>query len=322
MKNMSKTNKQRLMKMDLQFFATPTFTPDDPLLLEAKDGSIPEKTAELILKDVMTTSKMMQLAKYEEMDSKEKKFSYFAEGPGAYWVDEATRIKTSTAKWLEVKMVAKKLGVIVVASREYLQYKRSKFFNEMQPKIAEAFYKKIDNATILNKENPFPQSIEQSVAKAGTIVEDGITYDTIIVLQDKLEENDYEANAFISTRKNRKALREAAKVVGNTTELIYDRNANTIDGLPTVDLKDIPEGTIYTGDFDHMFYGIPYGINYKISEEAQLSTVVDEEGNPINLFEREMFAMRVTMDIGFMLVKDDAFAKLVKPATGGDTPGL
>lgn len=314
--------KEPKMKMNLQMFGTQTFKPDHVKLYEQPDGTIPEDTTELVLKDVMSTSKMMQLAKYEEMDGKEKKFSYFAEGPGAYWVGETEKIKTSTAKWLEVTMTAKKLGVILVASREYLQYDRAKFFQEMQPKIAEAFYKKIDAATILNVENPFPQSIDQAVVKADTVVEGDITYDTIIVLQDKLEENDYEANAFISTRKNRKALRSAIQMVGNETERIYDRTNNTIDGLPTVDMKDIPEGTIYTGDFDHMFYGIPFGINYKISEEAQLSTITNQDGTPVNLFEQEMFAMRVTMDIGFMLVKDDAFAKLVKPATGGDTPGV
>ena len=111
----------------------------------------------------MENSKLMQLAKYEEMDGKEKKFEYFAEGPGAYWVGEGEKIKTSKPKWLNVTMTAKKIGVIIPVSREYLTYKMSDFFTQMQPKIAEAFYKKIDAATILDKENPFSQSIEKSV---------------------------------------------------------------------------------------------------------------------------------------------------------------
>ena len=301
---------KNMMKMDLQTFAVPKFTPDHAKLYEQLDGTIPKKYNQLILKEVMENSKMMQLAKYEEMDGKEKEFQYFAEGPGAYWVGEAEKIKTSTAKWLTVKMEAKKLGVIVLASREYLQYEREDFFDEMRPKIAEAFYKKIDAATILNKENPFKQSIEQSVVAAGNDMQGLLDYDTIIDLQDKLEENDFEANAFISTRKNRKSLREAAKQIGSVTEFIYDRGSNKLDGLPVVDLKAVEKGNLYAGDFDHMFYGIPFDMNYKISEEAQLSTIVDENGDPINLFEREMMAMRVTMDVGFMLVKDGAFAKI------------
>ena len=143
-------------KLDLQLFAS-EFNPDNVTMYEKKDGTIPEKYNTLILKDVMENSKVMQLAKYEEMDGKEKKFEYFAKGPGAYWVGEGEKIKTSKAQWLNIKMVAKKLGVIIPCSREYLQYKMSDFFEAMKPKIAEAFYKKFDEAAILNVENNFKQ---------------------------------------------------------------------------------------------------------------------------------------------------------------------
>ena len=48
----------------------------------------------------------------------------------------------------------------------------------------------------------------------------------------------------------------------------------------------------------------------KISEEAQLSTLTNEDGTPVNLFEQELVALRVTMDVAFMIVKDTALAKL------------
>ena len=89
------------------------FTPDKVMMREKPDGTIPTKYQKLILKDVMETSKIMQLAKYEEMTDKEKTFEYFAEGPGAYWVGEGQKIKTTKPKWLQVKMVAKKLAVIL-----------------------------------------------------------------------------------------------------------------------------------------------------------------------------------------------------------------
>ena len=54
-------------KLDLQLFA-PEFNPNNVTMYEKKDGTIPEKYNTLILKDVMENSKVMQLAKYEEMD--------------------------------------------------------------------------------------------------------------------------------------------------------------------------------------------------------------------------------------------------------------
>ena len=169
-------NKKKLKKMNLQLFGQ-TFNPDNVTMYEHKDGTIPEKYNQLILKDIMNGSKVMQLAKYEEMDSKEKKFEYFAKGPGAYWVGEGEKIQTSKPQWMQATMVAKKLGVIVPCSREFLHYKMSDFFEQMRPKIAEAFYQKFDEAAILNLENPFPQSVDEAALAAGNLVSGGISYE-------------------------------------------------------------------------------------------------------------------------------------------------
>lgn len=308
-------NKKTLRKMNLQLFGQ-TFNPDNVTMYEHKDGTIPEKYNKLILKEVMNGSKVMQLAKYEEMDSKEKKFEYFAKGPGAYWVGEGEKIQTSKPQWMQATMVAKKLGVIVPCSRELLHYKMSDFFEQMKPKIAEAFYKKFDEAAILNLENPFPQSVEESALAAGNLISGGITYDNILAMEDALNDEDYDANAFISTKKNRSTLRNVNKVQnGVIVETLYDRGANTIDGLPVADLKGLEKGNLYAGDFDYMYYGIPFGMSYKIDESAQLSTLKNADGTPVNLFEQELAALRVTMDVAFMIVKDEAFVKL----EAGDT---
>ena len=308
-------NKKTLRKMNLQLFGQ-TFNPDNVTMYEHKDGTIPEKYNNLILKEVMNGSKVMQLAKYEEMDSKEKKFEYFAKGPGAYWVGEGEKIQTSKPQWMQATMVAKKLGVIVPCSRELLHYKMSDFFEQMKPKIAEAFYKKFDEAAILNLENPFPQSVEESALAAGNLIGGGITYDNILAMEDALNDEDYDANAFISTKKNRSTLRNVNKVQnGVIVETLYDRGANTIDGLPVADLRGLEKGNLYAGDFDYMYYGIPFGMSYKIDESAQLSTLKNADGTPVNLFEQELAALRVTMDVAFMIVKDEAFVKL----EAGDT---
>ncbi len=309
-------NKNRKLGWKLQLFAQ-TWNPDKVTVLEHKDGTIPEKYQNMILKEVMENSKVMQLAKYEEMDSKEKKFEYFAKGPGAYWVGEGEKIKTSKAQWLQVKMVAKKLGVIIPCSREFLHYKMSDFFEVMKPKIAEAFYKKFDAAAILDVENPFLHAVEKSVKASGNVIDGALNYDNILEMEDLLTDEDYDVNAFISTKKNRSTLRNTHRIEnGVIVESLYDRSANTLDGQPVADLKALDKGTIYAGDFDYMYYGIPYGMSYKISEEAQLSTLTNEDGTPVNLYEQELVALRVTMDVGFMIVKDEAFAKLTSGGLG------
>ena len=58
-------------------------------------------------------------------------------------------------------------------------------------------------------------------------------------------------------------------------------------------------------------------MEYKISEDATLTTIVDENGDPINLYERDMVALRVTQQVGFMTLSDEAFAALTPETEAG-----
>ena len=291
------------------------FNPAHVLMSDAKTGDVPTGYAEFIIQEMIENSKVMQLANYHEMKGAdgnpvmEKDFTFLGDGPGAYWVGEGEKINTSKVTWLKAKMVSKKLGVIIPVSREYLHYTMANFFDEVKPKIAEAFYKKFDEAGILNHENPFAQSIEQSVTEADTAKTGAITYENILDLQDVLYENGVVGNAFISKVQNRTALRKARDGANNE---LYERGTNMLDGLPVADLNsaEMKKGTIYHGDFNHLHYGIPYTLTYSISEEATLSTIKNEDGTDVNLFEQELIALRATMDVAFMITKDGAFAKL------------
>ena len=81
----------------------------------------------------------------------------------------------------------------------------------MKPKIAEAFYKKFDEAVIMNLDNPFPQSLEESIMESGNSISTGLTYDNILALEDILSDEDFDTNAFISTKKNRSTLRKSRR---------------------------------------------------------------------------------------------------------------
>ena len=288
-----------------------TFDPNNVTLLQKRDGSIPEKHAILTIQEIMQNSKVMQLGKYEAMDGLEKKFDVFVKGGGAYWV-ETQKIPTTKSEWKTVEMRAKKLAVILPVSDEYLKWGMSNFFEFMKPKIAEAFYKKFDEAVLLGKNNPFKQSLARSIATAGTNITGSIDYDTILDLEDKLYDNNIEPNAFVSKVQNHSALRKAVKTENGVATSLYDRVNGTIDGITTVNLKSdaMPKGSLIAGDFNYLYYGIPAGLEYSVSDQAQLSTLTNEDGTPINLFEQGMKALRVTMHVAALVVKDEAFAGL------------
>ncbi|PAK69933.1 phage major capsid protein [Staphylococcus haemolyticus] len=324
---MNETNK---LKLNLQHFAnndvTPaTFNPDNVMMHEHKEGELLNNFTKPVLREVMETSKIMQLGKYQEMDGTEKDFVFWADKPGAYWVGEGQKIETSKATWLEAKMRAYKLGVILPVTKEFLNYTYSDFFEAMKPMIAEAFARKFDEAGILNVgDNPFNKSIEQSVQTAGNVINGEYNEDNLLDLEALIENNDYDPNAFISKRTNRRALSSIVDSVSN--ERLFEkgkgRNAiDTLDGLPVVNLKspDYKENVIYTGDFNQLFYGIPQRIEYKIDDSSQLSTIKDGNGELINLFERDMLALRATMHVAVHIADDKAFAKFEGVSTKPET---
>lgn len=287
-----------------------TFNPEKVLVSEKKDGKFYGKFTDIIMKEVAENSLVMQLGRYIEMDGKqEKKFVIQTDGVSAYWVNETEKIKTDKPQLIEATLVAKKLGIILVASREALNYTWQRFFDEMKPQIVDAFYKKIDEAGLLGLENPFANSVTKVATDSGAVIQGPINYENILKLEEKLYENDIEPNAFVSKVQNRPALREARD---GDKKTIYDKANNTLDGIIVADMKSkqLKKGDLIAGNFDHLVYGVPYNITYKISEEGQISTMKNSDDTPINLFEQEMIAIRATMDIGVLVIKDKAFAKL------------
>ncbi|VTT11438.1 Phage capsid family [Streptococcus gordonii] len=287
-----------------------TFNPQKVLVSEKPDGTLHKEFTDIIMKEVAENSLVMQLGKYHEMDGKQEKTVYVqTDGVSAYWVNETETIKTDKPEVVPVTLRAHKLGIILVASREVLNYTWEKFFEDMKPQIVEAFYTKIDEAGLLGHETPFANSVAKAAKDASKVIGGPVTYENILKLEDKLLDDDIEINAFVSRVSNRSALRDARD---GDKKTIYDKDTNKLDGTVVVDMKSkqFKKGDLLAGNFDNLIYGVPYNINYKISEDGQISTIKNADGTPINLFEQEMVAIRCTMDIAVMITKTNAFAKL------------
>lgn len=289
-----------------------TFNPDHVLVSQKKDGTFNGNFTNIIMKDVAKESLVMKLGKYVEMNGKqEEKFLIQTDGVSAYWVDETEKIKTDKPELRTATLRAKKLGIILVASREALNYTWKKFFNDMKPQIVEAFHKKIDEAAILGKENPFANSVLKVAKDADNIVEGEINYDNYLKLEEKLLDKNVKMNAIVSKMSNRSALREVRD--GDKVSL-FDRGTNTLDGLPLVDMEsdNMLKGDLITGDFNNLVYGVPYNINFQVFDTGTVDTLLNADGSPVNLLTQEMIALRCTMDIAVLVTKDETFAQLTK----------
>lgn len=299
------------LNMNLQYFASPDFDPDTTTMMSAKTGSIPRNVQEGILTEVKTGSALMQLGKAVPMTKPIEEFTYMT-GVGAYWVSEAERIKTSKPTFVKAEMRAHKLGVIIPTTKENLRYSISNFFELMQPEIAEAFYKKIDQAGFNGEDSPWAFSVTSSAEEAGNVVDEtGNVYADINDAIGLIEDEDIDPNGLATSRSRRKDYRATLDTIGRPIfNEVTQNNVNNILGLPIAytakgTLADVKE---IVADWDAVRYGILQGIEYEILDQATLTTVEDEEGNPLNLAERDMVALKATMSIGFMVTSGDSVA--------------
>ena len=302
------------------------FNPDNTILMDSMTGEIPAEHAGLIVKNVVDDSVVTKIARYEAMTKPVKKFAYLAGGPGAYWVDETEKIQTSKPTWVEAQLETRKLGVILLASNEALKWSVTNFFNDMRPEIAKAFQQKFDQAALFGTDSPYAPgiSIFERAKEAGNLVTAGTEgiYNDVNAAIALVEDGDHEAQALLTTRSANKDLRAA--VDGQGRPIFNDAREGvtaSVLGLPVVYANkkawDTTKSTALTGNLDSAVYGILQNIEYKISTDAQLSTITNADGTPINLYEQDMIALRATMHIAFMTLTDDAFAGIVPGTEAG-----
>ena len=76
---------------------------------------------------------------------------------------------------------------------------------------------------------------------------------------------------------------------------------------------------LIAADWTKSLVGIREGLDYEILKEATLQGTLGADNKPISLAEQDLIAIKATMRLGFLPIKDDAFSIL---ATKGTTPKI
>lgn len=285
-------------------------------------GFVPAPQATDIIKEIARGSSVLRMAKTEKMTSDKKKFNVLTDGAGAYWVGEGERIKTSGSKWIHPEIEAKKLAVIIPVTREKLEDTTINVFSELKSQIAESFYKKIDSACLFGTDTPFATNIFGSITTNNMLVTDNKNID--LAVSDAMalvEECGYDPDGFVGSigiKNQLRQLRDAngapAYVNGTTGTELYGQPIEFVRNLAW----DRGKCDIITGAWKYAIVGIRDGISYEILREATLQSTLDGDGQPLSLAEQDMVAIKATMRIGFLVVKEDAFAafKYAVPTLG------
>ena len=303
-----------------------TFSPDNVLLSETLGKEITsEQITNLFTDELIKTSKLIQLGQKVEMDGKMvRKGVELGELTDAYFVGEGQKIGTAKVQTKSYVLEARKIAVILPVTEEVLNYTWTDYFDSIKDKIVDLFNKKIDGAAFLGLyDNPFGANVLASAKSANNVVKGDITLDNIYAVEDASEK---EPNAFVGHRTINRTLRGIRDDV-NGGQHVFTKPANPnatgeLDGLPYAQLQlqsgqTYPAGTLLTGNFNGLVYGIPNGTNLrlKIADQATLSKVQNTttDTGDVHLFEQDMQALRAIFEIAVAIPNNEAFAA-IQPA--------
>ena len=289
---------------------------DTTYLKDNLTGFVPTPTAAEIIKDVTRGSSVLRLSKVQPMESETLKIPVMVSGPGAYWVGETERIQTSTAQWIFPELAAKKIGVIVPVTKEKLKDTTIDVFATVQPYIAEAFYKAIDAACLFGTNSPFAKNIYDVAKTAGATVAEGTNDKLDLDISDVMalvENAGHDANGFAAGYDLKNSLRKLRD--GNGNQLyVPGVDEETLYSQPIEFSRngawDKTKARAIAADWKYSIVGIRDQIQYEVLKEATLQSVTMGDSKPLSLAENDMVAIKATMRIGFLPVKEDAFAVL------------
>lgn len=304
------TTMKNKMNFDLQRFS------DTGYLKDNLQGFVPKPIAADIIADIVRGSSVMRLSTVQPMTSETQKFPVMTAGPGAYWVGETERIKTSVAEWIFPELVAKKIAVIVPCSREKLEDTTINVFGVVRPYIAEAFYKAIDSACLFGTNSPFAKNIFGVASAVGNVIAEETNPKLDLDISDVMalvENGGLDVNGFVAGYDLKNSLRKLRD--GNGNQLyVAGVDSSTLYSQPIEFSRngawDKTKARAIAGDWKYSIIGIRDQIQYETLREATLQSVTMSDGKPLSLAENDMVAIKATMRLGFLPVKENAFAAL------------
>ena len=310
------------------------FNPDTVLLSDTLGKEITsEHITDLFTDELIKSSKVVQLGQKVEMDGKMvRKGAEIGQLTDAYFVGEGEKIGTAKVQAKSYVLEARKIAVILPVTDEVLNYTWTDYFESIKDKIVDLFNKKIDGAAFLGLyNNPFGANVLNAAKTANNVVQGDISLENIYAVEDTPEK---EPNAFVGHRTINRTLRGIRDEV-NGGQHVFTKPANPnatgeLDGLPYAQLQlqsgqTYPAGTLLTGNFNGLVYGIPNGTNLrlKIADQATLSKVQNTgtTTGDVHLFEQDMQALRAIFEIAVAIPNNEAFAAIQPAGDSGSGNG-
>lgn len=282
---------------------------------------LPKQISDEIWAAAQGESAIMRLAQRVDMPGTGITIPMVTADAAAAWVSETNEKAVSKASLDGKVMTPYKLAVIELFSNEFRRDLPA-VYAELARRLPAAIGKKFDE-TVFAGTTPgtgFDVLTNCTAVNIQSTANSATVYSNLISVMSTLAANDYELSGWAVSPKADPILLGATDTTGRPIFVpsANDGSIGSILGAPIYRTKRAyKQGTSndvlgFAGDWSKARWGMVGDINVAISEEA----TINDGTNQVNLWQRNMFAIRVEAELAFAAMDTDAFVKITGTATG------
>lgn len=266
----------------------------------------PEVSAD-IWQETQQASAVMAVARRIELPGRGLNFQTITGDVEAEWVMETDEKPIDRPSLGTKAMTPYTIAVIVPFSNQFRR-DAARLYSELVARIPASLAKKFDE-TVFAAANPPGEAFDQLGTATALEVSDPATYEEAADLVADLAKVDVDPTHILSTANLHARFLTSTNVLGNPYFIANPatgRNVGSVFGVPVYKTRGVlPNGTIgMIGDFSKAMYGVVEGVSIDITDKATLTETVDLGDGPetrvLNLWQRNMFAVRAEIELGFI----------------------
>lgn len=271
-----------------------------------QDPIVPEPLAADIIQELPAQSTVMQMARKVPMSTRTQRMPVLDTLPTAYFVNGDSGLKQTTSmEWANVSLIVEEIAALVPCPDAYIDDASIPIWDELKPRMVEAFAKKIDAATLFGVDKPStwsPALVPAAIAAGNTVDNDNTDVPlSVAALAEKVTLDGYTNISGWAVRPGFKwrMLRVRSSGSGEpiyAPDLQNDRGGN-LYGYPMSEVTngawDPSAADLLVGDWTKAIVGTRQDITFSMSDQG---VIVDDDGKVIyNAFQQDGKIMRVVL---------------------------
>lgn len=270
--------------------------------------SLPAEVSQEIISNAIQESAVMQLARQVALPGHGAAIPVITGDPTAYFVDEG-EVKANADAKLETKTMKGRTIAIIEPFSNQFRDDSSALYDELVARLPMLLAQRFDEQVFHGDAVTGFDTLKDAAA----VSLDADAWAGLVTCRETVEAADGELNGFAMS--NQGITRLLSEKDGNGRPLftagVEQGEFGTLIGVPVTKAKrayrkDTKNVLGFAGDWTKALFGVVRDVTIDIADQATLTTTT----GTLNLFERNMFAVRAEMEVGFVCAQAGQFVKV------------